>query len=103
MRVRAREDCHRELPDGRTNPSITVGREYVVAGYDWSDYRLVNDRGEPVLFEKELFDVVDPHEDPTWVKEGPFEDGSYYVRPPSVASLARSVENWPRTMADTLA
>jgi hypothetical protein len=47
MRVRAREDCHRELPDGRTNPSITSGQEYVVAGYDWTAYRLVSDRGEP--------------------------------------------------------
>ena len=70
------------MPDGRTNPSITVGREYVVAGHDWFTYRVVNDHGEPVLFEKELFEVVDPYEDSTWVKKGPFEDGDYYVDPP---------------------
>ena len=59
MRVRAKADCHQELPDGRTNPSITAGREYVVVGCDSENYRLADDRLEPVLFERFLFDLVE--------------------------------------------
>jgi hypothetical protein len=69
----------------RNRLSITPGREYVVAGYDWKYYRIVDDRGEPLLYRKRFFDVVDPYEDPRWVKDGPFEDGVYYVDAPGCA------------------
>ena len=81
MRVMARPDCHRELPDGRTNPSITIGREYVVAGVESDLYRLVNDKGEPILFEAFLFEVVDPYVDPAWARSTD-EDGAQYANPP---------------------
>ena len=84
MRVRARADCHQELPDGRTNPSLAPGREYVVVGYDWSDYRLVADQG-PCLYDKRVFDVVDAAEDPSWIRRDR-DEGGHYVDPPECAA-----------------
>lgn len=85
MRVRAREDCHRELPDGRTNPSITAGKQYVVVGISLDDYRLVNDRDEPVLFPTILFDVIVSHRPADWVRVTD-EDGGVYLDPPACAA-----------------
>jgi hypothetical protein len=44
--------------------------------------QILDDQVAVVLFEKELFEVFDSYEHPTWVKEGPFDDGDYYVDPP---------------------
>jgi hypothetical protein len=64
MRVRAKK-CPRP-PRGQT---ITVGREYWVLGIECGHYRIVNDDGDPVLYEPTWFTVIDDAIPASWVQE----------------------------------
>ena len=67
--------------DGRDlRYSLTVGREYEVLGIECDSYRLLTDRGEPVLFDPVCFEVTDPTEPSNWVSV--VEDGARYAYPP---------------------
>jgi hypothetical protein len=68
-------------PDGRHLWSLTVGQEYEVLGIECDSYRLLDDTGEPVLFEPECFEVTDPNEPAFWVSEFG-EAGERYAYPP---------------------
>lgn len=92
MLVKARPNLHDPLPDGRTNPSLTVGKVYVVTSVVYDSYQLVNDHGEPVLFPCFLFDVLDDFVPEDWTRKSD-EEGSYWWGPPEVASRG-FFENW---------
>jgi hypothetical protein len=70
------------VPLTRSNEfwSLTPGREYVVIGVDHESYRVVDDKGEPILFPKEGFRVVDDAipQDWVWDRQG---DDEYYGGP----------------------
>jgi hypothetical protein len=63
--------------------SLTPGREYVVIGVDQASYRVVDDKGEPILFPREGFRVVDDAipQDWIWDRQG---DDEYYGGPESL-------------------
>ena len=71
----------RDDPDFEPNPSrseesfltLTVGNIYRVYGVSYDSFRIMDDFGEPVLYEKELFEVVDPVLPSDWIF---FKDGS---------------------------
>lgn len=68
--------------DGRDfRHSLTVGSEYEVLGIEAGDYRLFNDRAEPVLYEPPCFEVVDANEPPFWTTELG-DEGERYAYPP---------------------
>jgi hypothetical protein len=69
-----------DTPDGRQYASLTVGREYVVLGIEADDYRLLNDDGEPVLFDPAYFEVADPTEPAFWVSRTG-DEGERYAYP----------------------
>lgn len=58
-----------KTPDGRVNHSLTLGREYVVLGISGPYWRLLDDYGEPILFDLVCFEVTDPSEPAFWVSE----------------------------------
>lgn len=60
--------------------SLTLGRTYRVLGISIDDYRLLNDKGHPVLYRARLFDVVDPSIPKDWVTTFG-EDGERYCDP----------------------
>jgi hypothetical protein len=60
--------------------SLTVGREYEVIGLSTGYVRLVNDDGEPVLYERGCFEVIDPAEPAFWVSE--VDAGCRFANPP---------------------
>ena len=62
-------DAAKPDPDGRRLGSLTLGRPYEVLGIECDGYRLLNDCGEPCLFEPECFEVTDPHEPAVWISE----------------------------------
>ena len=54
--------------DGRDfRHALTVGGEYEVLGIECGSLRLLTDDGEPVLFDAECFEVIDPTEPAFWV------------------------------------
>ncbi len=73
-------------PDGRKF-SLTIGRVYEVLGIEADGCRLLNDEdaqpygNDPVLFEPECFDVLDPDEPAFWSCEYG-DDGERYCYPP---------------------
>jgi len=68
--------------DGRDfRHSLTVGGEYEVLGIEADDYRLLNDKGEPILYDPECFDVVDQAEPAFWKSEVG-DEGERYAYPP---------------------
>lgn len=78
MRVVLREP---DAPDGRHFWSLTVGREYEVLGIEADEYRLLDDTGEPILFDPMCFEIVEPREATFWLsKYG--DGGERYAYPP---------------------
>lgn len=92
MRVRARSIVHDHVVDEADHRSLTASKEYAVVGFDDAYYRVVDDRGEPILFPEALFEVTDPSVPDDWVRRE-CDDGSYYVDPPECAR-AGFYEDW---------
>ena len=62
-------------------PDLTPHQTYAVIGIEADDFRILNDRGKPYLYPKELFTVVDPREPEDWVTEVG-DDGERCASPP---------------------
>lgn len=56
---------------------FTLGKTYEVIGIEADDLRIVNDRGNPYLYPRDLFEVVDPREPEEWVTERGAEGERY--------------------------
>ena len=68
--------------DGRDiRRSLTFGRDYEVLGIECDSFRLLTDEGEPVLFDRHGFDVVDPAEPVFW-EASLGDEGERYAYPP---------------------
>lgn len=73
-------------PNGR-RLSLTLGKEYEVLGIESDDYRILNDPetqpygNDPVLFEPELFEVIDSAIPGFWICTTG-TDGEQYCYPP---------------------
>ena len=64
---------------GNTN-SMTYGETYEVIGIDCNDYRIINDKNDPCLYDSNECEVVENSEPDFWVKEID-EDGDIYAYP----------------------
>jgi hypothetical protein len=84
MLIRPRADIHTPLPDGRTHPSIDVGKLYIVVSVVMDDVRIVNDEGEPILVPRSLFEVLDSWIPDDWIRESG-EEGWSWCGPPQCA------------------
>ena len=60
---------------------LVIGKTYEVLGIETYHYRIINEEGEPVLFELDCFAVVDDTQPEFWVTEHG-EDGERYSYPP---------------------
>ena len=61
--------------------SLTVGHEYEVLGIEADHFRLMNDKGEPILYQQACFVVTDATEPNFWISTYG-EDGERYANPP---------------------
>lgn len=59
---------------------MTLGKEYIVIGVEADYYRLINDHGDPCLYEAGQCEIVDFDEPSFWVSETG-EDGEQYSYP----------------------
>jgi hypothetical protein len=60
---------------------LTPDQPYMVLGIEADDLRILNDRGRPYLYPREIFNVVDAREPDDWVSELG-EDRERYAYPP---------------------
>ena len=63
-------------------PELTPGQPYPVLGIEADDLRVLNDRGRPYLYPRELFIVVDDREPEDWVTELGQDEERYAYPPP---------------------
>jgi hypothetical protein len=89
MKVRL---IHPIAPDGREFSSLTIGREYEVIGIVADDYHLVDDLGEPIIFDSVCFNVTDLTEPEFWVAE--FGDGGERYAGPAAWMAPGFFEDW---------
>ncbi len=61
-------------------PDLSEGRNYFVLGIEANDDRLLNDRGQPYLYDAGLFDIVESMEPADWINDVG-EDGERYAYP----------------------
>ncbi|GJM26530.1 MAG: hypothetical protein DHS20C16_29450 [Phycisphaerae bacterium] len=67
--------------DERKYWSLTVGLQYEVIGISADNYRILDDTGDPVIFNQLCFEIMDPSEPDFW--EVSFGDGGErYANPP---------------------
>lgn len=83
MKVKAKAIVHDRLVDESEHRGLSVGTIYDVVGLDSQNFRVIDDRDEPFLYPKALFDVVDPSIPDGWITET--KDDEYYVDPPEFA------------------
>jgi hypothetical protein len=60
---------------------LTVGVDYFVVQVDDVYYRVVNDSGEPILYKKDRFVVIDERIPDDWIRTD-HPDGEYFIGPP---------------------
>jgi hypothetical protein len=70
----------RETSDGRVIGTLKLGNAYEVIGIEGNDYRIVDENGEPILFEPGCFDLLDASEPDFWLSR--VEGGVRYAYPP---------------------
>jgi hypothetical protein len=77
--------------DPRLHRTLTAGDTYVVIGVERDDYRVINDAGEPVLFPKRIFEVLDRSVPGGWQLD---DDGDTYYLEPIATSRPGFYEAW---------
>ncbi len=84
MRAKVRTDF-RKIAGDLLHTGISPGETYFVIGLNQNELRVVDNDGEPVLYPKELFDVVDPTLPAGWQFLA-YPDGEYYLEPVATSS-----------------
>jgi hypothetical protein len=81
MKVKAKQTVHDHIVDDCDHKRLSPGHIYVVIEINEGDFRVINDRGEPILYPKGLFEIIDCSIPSGWVflDEG---DGAYSIGPP---------------------
>ncbi|MBH2029183.1 MAG: hypothetical protein I8H74_01675 [Moraxellaceae bacterium] len=81
MKVRVLKNTSYDIYDDIVRKhALTIGKEYIVFEISDSTFRLLNEEGEPVLFDKDLFEITDPTIPKNWIKQE-YEEGEYYITP----------------------
>ncbi len=74
-----KEICSSDKIFGMRHHPLTVGKEYQVLGIECGSFRLINDEGEPTLFDPFYFEILDDSKPDFWVTE--YFDGEEYSYP----------------------
>ena len=80
MRARVRKDFKARIRDGLLHTGISPLEEYFVVEISQEYFRIIDDQGEPTLYPKDLFEVVDSSLPPGWQFEE-YPDGEYHLGP----------------------
>jgi len=86
MKLAAKPEIHSHVLDIYDNQHLTPNHIYDAIGIDSCNYRIIDDAGEPILYPKYLFIIIDDSIPDHWtVRE--YEDGEYYIDPPELSSI----------------
>lgn len=80
MQVKSKLNVNAHEEGESCNPHLSPNKIYNVIGFDYACYRVIDDLGEPILYPKKLFDIIDSVYPQDWFREN-FPDGEYYVDP----------------------
>jgi len=83
MKVKTKREVHDHVFDEFDHQHLTPKKIYEVIGINYEDYRVVDDIGEPILYPKYLFEVIDPSVPETWIREE-YSPDEYYIDPPEL-------------------
>lgn len=86
MKIKANPNVNKLKDEETSHPHLTPNKTYSVIGIDFECYRVVNDDFEPILYPKELFEIIDPSYPNNWVR-AEFDDGEYYIEPPEFSEV----------------
>ena len=84
MKIKSHSNVNNLPDDDSCHPNLTPKCTYSVIGIDFEFYRIVDDKNEPTLYPKTLFDIVDLKYPETWVKSD-YGDGEWYIDPPELS------------------
>lgn len=86
MKIKARLYVHDRLFSESIHSGLTAGQIYSVIGIGDDRFRVINDRGDPVLYEKGIFDIIDPSIPDDWVVKWFDDEGTRYccIDPPGL-------------------
>ena len=101
MRIKAKVNFLDFARDGLEHPNLGPGAEYFVLEVDDENYRVVNHNGEPILYPKELFEVLDRTVPAGWGFYE-YDEGSYYLEP-TFAAKPGFYEDWHGSDGDLIA
>jgi hypothetical protein len=80
MRVRTKPEIHDHVLDEFDNQNLEPNKIYDVIGVSADDYRVINERGEPILYPHYLFEVIDSSIPESWAKKY-FDPDEFYIDP----------------------
>lgn len=86
MKVKSHSYVNSFPRDESCHPHLSPECIYSVIGIEPDDYRIVNDINEPILYSKDMFDVVDPKYPETWIKSD-YGDGELYIEPRELSEI----------------
>lgn len=84
MKIKSKSCIHDHVADDRNHQNLKPNTIYSVIGIDNDNYRVIDEIGEPILYPKGLFDIVDSSIPESWIKNT-FPDGDYYIDPPELS------------------
>lgn len=80
MRVKAKANIAQIKPEEFLYQGITPSEHYFVIEISQDDFRVMDDKGEPILYPKVLFEVLDMRLPSGW-RYCEYADGEYHVEP----------------------
>ncbi len=83
MKVKTKPIIHDHILDEYSYSSLESNKVYNVIEIDDESYRVINKIGEPILYPKYLFVVVDSYIPQSWTRDD-YEDGEYFIGPPEL-------------------
>lgn len=101
MRIRARRNFRELAKDGLEHQGLVPGAEYYVLGADDEYYRVVDNDGEPILYPKELFEVLDCTIPADW-QFCEYKEGEYHLEPVRIGAPG-FYEDWHGSDGDRAA
>jgi hypothetical protein len=80
MKVKAKMTVNDRIIDDNYHRNLSPGMVYYVVGIDDEYFRVIDNDGEPILYLKALFEIVDTYVPEDWTTRT-YEDGEYFIGP----------------------
>ena|ERR1700690_279817 len=85
MLIKTKKEIHEHILDDFDHRHLEPEKIYEVIGIDYDSYRIIDEIGEPILYPKYLFDIIDPSIPESWIREE-HETDHYYIDPPELSA-----------------